>query len=143
MVPPNIRQRSERDFSAFMAECERDILQCLDSSILELPTALQCIAEATNWHVFNYMLWLHSSLLCDVLTADTASTNFAQYEIAAAVINMLCGRKSNSTVCQAIERAVIMFISSSKEKTFAMDPYFGVRMRHAQNPNVALWSNKK
>lgn len=137
MVPPCIRQRSEKAFAVSMGDMECYIMQCMNNKMMELPNALQCISEVTQWDRSNYMAWLHSALLCDIISADTASTNFCQYQIAKAVIENICDIESRSFASKAIARAQTMFIASSEEHIYR-DPYFGIRMRHNMNPCISI-----
>ena len=138
MVPQNVRQKSERVFSIMMGDMECYILQCMNNEMIELPPAIQCISEITNWDARNCTAWLHASLICDIFNTDTASTNFRQCDIARVVIEDICGIPSEkSDLFTAIQKAKAIFVASGEELAFS-DPYFGVRMRHSLNECVSL-----
>ena len=112
-------------------------MQSMNNKMMELPSALQCISEVTEWDRTNYMAWLHSAMLCDIFSTDTASTNFCQYQIARAVIENVCDMESRSPASKAVERAKSMFVASGEEHIYK-DPYFGIRMRHNMNPCISI-----
>lgn len=138
----SIIRKTERAFSAFMADMECYILKVLDFRTMEIPTAMQCIAAVTTWERDNCQAWLHAALLCDVFSTDTASTNYSQWEIARAVIHDICGVPSDENtmhVAEAINRSKRIFVASGGEQPHN-DPYFGARMRHSLNSAVPLLS---
>ena len=138
MVPRAIKQKSEKAFAVSIGDMESFILQGMDSRMLELPPAIQCVAEITGWNDGDVPAWLHAVLLCDLLNTDTASTGFLQCDIARAVVEEVCGIASEpSSVCAALQRAKAIFAASRGEQAFR-DPYLGVRVRHSLNACVSL-----
>lgn len=136
----SIIRKTERAFAAFMTDMEYYILKVLDFRTMEIPTALQCIAAVTTWERDNGQAWLHAALLCDILSTDTASTNFSQWEIARAVIHDICGIPSGEGtmhVTEALKRSKRIFVASGGEQPHS-DPYFGTRMRHSLNSAIPL-----
>lgn len=138
MMPQAIRQKTEIAFAVSVGDMEAYIMQCMANRMLEIPPALQCISEITDWDSRDYVAWLHAAFICDVFSVDTASTNFLQCDIARAVVEELCGAETERTpLTRAMSRAKSIFVASGKEQAYS-DPYFGVRMRHSLNPCLPL-----
>jgi hypothetical protein len=133
-VVPELRCAKLVDFCRRAAMIERSILETLGSRVLLCPSALQYIAEATEWHLCNVLIWLRCAFIVDVFTFDSACTAFTQNEIARAVADIVEGRRPAGAACHdAIQRALLIYDRSSEE-TMLQDPYFGARVRHRRNP---------
>lgn len=133
-VPPNIRGRTQADFDRCAYQVETILLRTLDNNPIQIPPAAQYIAEMTSWNELNQYAWLEAVLLCDVFAADTASTMYCQWEIARAVIAIVCQTEAVHRATSALSRAAVMFLNSAQVGDMRLDPYFGARLRHSRNP---------
>lgn len=135
-VPMPIKQQSYVLFAKYFTAIEREILCTIDSTLLSHPCATQIIAYVTDWNHTNELLWLRASLLCDIFCTDSLSTNFSQTQIARAAVGLSLNPPTRHDITEHMTRSMVMFANSNDEIIFWKDPYFGVRRRHAKNPEI-------
>jgi hypothetical protein len=139
-TPPSARQKDHTLFALHAAAIEREVLLTLDSNIMSCPCAMQVIAEMTDWHSDDEMSWLKSALVCDIFSADSVSTQYTQTQIARGAVGLVCGSRDIHAATEAMARSISMFMSSAGRiitpQAQWADPYFGIRVRHCDNPGV-------
>jgi hypothetical protein len=137
-TPSTLRQQDHVTFAKYTAAIEREVLRAIDSTLLSCPCAMQIIANITNWFEIDEPLWLRAAIICDVFSADSASTRYTQTQIAKAVVGLLTDFPTTHSATCAIAQSIIMFVNSAREHVIWKDPYFGVRRRHADNPELVF-----
>lgn len=140
-VPPRVRAKTEHMFLRCVYQIETLILSTMDNHMFELPPAMQCVAEVTRWHeIPDQLKWLEAAMLCDIFATDTASTGYAQWEAAQAVVYVVEGALAPRGVAAtpralpAVCHAAVVFLNSGGVPDQLMDPYYGSRLRHQRNP---------
>lgn len=138
-TPPALRQPDHTTFARYAASIEREVLRSIENTLLSYPCALQIIATVTGWHENDESLWLRSAIVCDVFGTDSASTQYTQTQIAMAVVGILTNSPTMYIATVRIIQCIDMFVNSAKERVIWKDPYFGVRCRHAHNPEMPFF----
>lgn len=140
--PARVHKKTRSAFARHVGKLERDVLETLNGTLLSHPSAMQIISEITGWDASDPPMWLRAGFVCDVFSADTTSTRFSQTQIARSVVE-LCRSADydddDDDDSNAIACSLRAFFGSERScmGDSSRDPYFGVRIRHLTNPQMA------
>lgn len=138
-VPPMLRHPSHESFARYAAAIEREVLLTIDNTLLSYPCAMQLIANITKWHEEADYMWARAAVACDIFCVNSFSTIYTQTETAKAVVGLLTGDPAIHLATSHLVQSIQMFVNSSKEGILWRDPFFGVRHRHSDNPEVKFF----
>ena len=145
------KQFTMTEFVTLVNRAETQIMSCIDSEALGVPTVLEYVNTFTGWgdskDYDDKFKWLGCVFMCDVYCAHTEYTEFKQYDVAKAIVDMQIQSPPARCVCcnsvqcisdpappikRNIARSVLLYFMKSGERV-QTDPYVGVRTRHSDN----------
>ena len=137
--PACMKMANHDEFARHVTAMECELLETLDGRMLSYPCTMQIIARATMWHITCEEMWLRAIFVHDVFDASTISTRFSKTRIAQGIVKLLSSNgERTDPVIDSILCGLSLFFDVTRGKTSMIDdPLFGVRVRHAQNTEVA------